>query len=110
MRNPTLRRCGHLLLVALIAGLVAVPVASAQDPGTDPSAAQYDPPIPDPGSDPGASAGSQSAGDPGGGLESNIGSLPFTGLDLLIVVGVALLLTGTGLALRRLSTPRGPYA
>ena len=109
MRNSTGRRLGHLLMVALISGMVAVPAAFAQDSSSDPSAAQYDPPIPDPG----ASASSQSSGDPSGdpgGLEANIGSLPFTGIDLLIVVGVALVLTGTGLALRRLSTPRGPYA
>lgn len=111
MRKTTLRRFGHLLIVALISGLVAVPVASAQESGSDPSAAQYDAPIPDPGS----SASSESTGDPGdpgdpGGLSSNIGSLPFTGMDLLIVVGVALVLTGTGLLLRRLSTPRGPFA
>lgn len=37
-----------------------------------------------------------------------IGALPFTGLDLLILAGIALVLTGTGFALRRLSTPSGP--
>ena len=42
------------------------------------------------------------------GLDGNIGSLPFTGLDLLIVIGIVLLLTGTGFALRRLATPPGP--
>ncbi len=44
----------------------------------------------------------------GTGLNATIGSLPFTGMDLLIVAGVAFLLTGTGFALRRLSTPKGP--
>lgn len=69
----------------------------AQDSNSDPSSAQYQPPIPD------ASSGSGQSG-----LNSNIGSLPFTGMDLLIVAGVAFVLTGTGFALRRLSTPRPP--
>ena len=42
------------------------------------------------------------------GLESKIGVLPFTGMDLLIVGGVALLLVMMGFLLRKLSAPRGP--
>jgi hypothetical protein len=112
MRNSKCRGLGLLLIVALVAAFTAVP-AYAQTID-DPSSAQYDPPIPDSGTAGSDTAGSGTAGsaatgggDPGG-LDSNIGSLPFTGLDLLIVVGVALVLTGTGFALRRLSTPRGP--
>ena len=109
MRNSTHSRLGLLLIVALVAAFAAVPAASAQDSTSDPSAAQYDPPIPDPGEAAGtASSGSSSSGDDGSGLNSSIGSLPFTGMDLLIVAGVALVLTGTGFALRRLSSPRGP--
>jgi|SRR5687767_14704313 len=100
MRNSRHSRLGLFLVVTIVAAFCAVP-AFAQDAG-DPSSAQYDPPIPDSGT-----ASGSAAGDPGG-LESNIGSLPFTGLDLLIVGGVAFVLTGTGFALRRLSTPRGP--
>jgi hypothetical protein len=101
MRNIRRSRLGLFLVVALVAAFTAVPAAMAQD---DPSAAQYDPPIPDSGT-----AGSSASGAGGGsGLDSNIGSLPFTGMDLLIVGGVAFVLTGTGFALRRLSTPRGP--
>jgi hypothetical protein len=81
-------------VVALLAAFAVAPAAMAQDPNSDPSSAQYQPPIPDAGS--------------GSGLNSNIGSLPFTGMDLLIVAGVAFVLTGTGFALRRLSTPRPP--
>ncbi len=44
------------------------------------------------------------------GLSSQIGSLPFTGMDLIILAGVALVLTGTGFALRRASMPRSPHA
>jgi hypothetical protein len=92
------------LIVGVVAAFAAAPLALAQD---DPSSAQYDPPIPSTGSgDPGSSGSSGGSGSSG--LNSNIGSLPFTGMDLLIVAGVAFVLTGTGFALRRLSTPRGP--
>jgi hypothetical protein len=87
----------------LVIAFAGVPTAFAQDSIDDPSSAQYDPPIPGEGT-----AGSSASGGSGGsGLDSNIGSLPFTGLDLLIVVGVALLLAGTGFALRRLSAHPG---
>ena len=105
MRNKRRSRLGLLLVVAIVSAFAVVPVAAAQDSTSDPSAAQYDAPIPDPGATAGTSA---SGGSGGSGLNSNIGSLPFTGMDLLIVAGVALVLTGTGFALRRLSTPRGP--
>jgi hypothetical protein len=102
MRNITRSRLCLTLIVAAIAALSAAPAAFAQDSLTDPSAAQYNPPIPE------DDGGTASSSDSGGGLNSNIGSLPFTGMDLLIVAGVAFVLTGTGFALRRLSTPRGP--
>jgi hypothetical protein len=56
-----------------------------------------------------AAAGGESgsAGEPSG-LRSNIGSLPFTGMDLLILGGLALMLFGTGFLLRKLSAPRRP--
>lgn len=104
MRNTRLSRIGLFLIVALVAGFTVAPAASAQDTSNDPSAAQYEPPIPE---DTASSSASGSSGG-GSGLNSNIGSLPFTGMDLLIVAGVAFVLTGTGFALRRLSTPRGP--
>ena len=102
MRNITRSRIGITLIVAAFAAFMVAPAAFAQSSSGDPSAAQYNPPIPD--------GGTASATDSGGsgGLNSNIGSLPFTGMDLLIVAGVAFVLTGTGFALRRLSTPRGP--
>lgn len=97
-------RIGLLLAVSVVAvAFAGVPAALAQDSTDDPSSAQYDAPIPDGQGTAGASA----SGASGTGLDSNIGSLPFTGLDLLIVVGVALLLAGTGFALRRLSAPPG---
>jgi hypothetical protein len=97
---------GPALVAAMAAFLLAAPVALAQDPLNDPSSAQYDAPIPE-GQTAGAAAGGGDSGDSGDGLGSNIGSLPFTGMDLIIVAGVAFILTGTGFALRRLSTPRG---
>jgi hypothetical protein len=42
------------------------------------------------------------------GLEARVGSLPFTGWDLIILGGVAFVLTGTGFTLHRLSMPRTP--
>jgi hypothetical protein len=104
MRNSWRSRISLLLIAALaVMSLAGVPTALAQDSSDDPSSAQYDPPIPDGEGTAGASASGGSSG-----LDSNIGSLPFTGMDLLIVAGVALVLTGTGFALRRLSTPPGP--
>ena len=109
MRKFTRSRFGLLVVVAIVVALVAAPTALAQDPINDPTSAQYDPPIPgSAGGAAGASEAASASGGSGGGLDSNIGSLPFTGMDLIIVAGVAFVLTGTGFALRRLSTPRGP--
>jgi hypothetical protein len=94
-----------ILVLGIATAFLAVPCAAlAQD---DPTSAQYRPPIPSSGG--GVAGGAAGGGESGGGgLNSNIGSLPFTGMDLIIVAGVAFVLTGTGFALRRLSTPRGP--
>jgi hypothetical protein len=103
MRKLRHSRFGLLLVLAALAAFVALPaVAMAQGSSDDPSTAEYTPNIP-PGNEGGTAGGSSS-----GGLDSQIGSLPFTGMDLIILAGVALVLTGTGFALRRLSTPRGP--
>lgn len=102
MRKLRHSRFGLLLVLAALAAFVAMPgVAMAQGSSDNPSDAVYTPNIP-PG-DEGDTAGGSS-----GGLDSQIGSLPFTGMDMIILAGVALVLTGTGFALRRLSTPRGP--
>jgi hypothetical protein len=103
MRKLRHSRFGLLLVLVALAAFVAIPgVAAAQDSSGDPSSAQYTPNIP-PGDE-----GDTGGGGSSGGLDSQIGSLPFTGMDLIILAGVALVLTGTGFALRRLSTPRGP--
>ena len=100
VRKSKRSRISLMVVVALLVAFAAgVPAAIAQDSLDDPSAAQYNPAIPPDGG---------TAGESGGGLDNNIGSLPFTGMDLLIVAGVALVLTGTGFAMRRLSAPPGP--
>lgn len=109
-------RFGLLLLVGAVAAFAVLPaLALAQNPINDPSAAQYNPPVlgeveggsgsggaNDAAADPPAASGQPT------GLNANVGSLPFTGVDLIILAGVALVLTGTGFALRRVSAPRGP--
>ena len=124
MRKHTRSRFGLLLGVVIVAAFTVVPSAAvAQDPLSNPSAAEYNAPIPGGGTagqitsggatEPkgtGAAGNSANAGpvaESPGGLGSNIGSLPFTGMDVLILFGAAVMLTGTGLALRRLSAPRG---
>ncbi len=96
----------------LVTAMLAIPSAAmAQDQLANPSAAQYEPQsqvagTTGSGGSGGTGASPSVAGTPtGGGGNSQIGSLPFTGMDLAIVAGVALLLTGTGLALNRLSIP-----
>ena len=100
--------------VLLVLGALALPAAAiGQDQLANPSASQYDPQQGVEGTS--TTGGSSSSGAPaaastpssGGGDGGQLGSLPFTGMDLLIVAGVALVLIGTGLALHRLSvSPR----
>jgi hypothetical protein len=110
--KPKQRRRIFTLIGAtlLVSGVLAVP-AMAQDQLSNPSAAQYEPAsqvsgATGSGGGTGSSPSVASTPTGGGGGNSQIGSLPFTGMDLAIVAGVALLLTGTGLALHRLSVPR----
>jgi hypothetical protein len=111
MAHVTRSRFVALVATAICAAALLVPAASlAQDALSDPSAAQYEPQsqvagATETGSAPstaGPAAGSAS------GVNANIGSLPFTGLDLIMVAGVALVLVGTGFLLRRLAAPRAP--
>jgi hypothetical protein len=96
--------------LVLVSAAMAIPSSAiAQDQLANPSAAQYEPQSQvlggsANGSGPGSSSPSV-AETPTGGNGGQNGSLPFTGMDLAIVAGVALLLTGTGLALHRLSAP-----
>jgi hypothetical protein len=118
MTTKSCSRIGLSLVLALAVGMFTVLPASAVAQGAinDPTAAVY-------GDDDGGSASAESQGATGSGgssggtgssessgLSSPIGSLPFTGMDLIILAGVAFVLTGTGFALRRASMPRGPHA
>jgi hypothetical protein len=40
------------------------------------------------------------------GLQSRIGGLPLTGIDLLVISGAALVMTGIGFGMQRMSAPR----
>ncbi len=104
-RRGSLTRLLAIFGLASVLGLAAAVPALAQDP----TSAQYN------------SAVNQVQGEVGGGgpsspapaqrasgLQENVvGGLPFTGLDLLALVAVALALASIGFALRRMTTP-GP--
>jgi hypothetical protein len=108
MNSKQRRRLALMGAFVLVVAALAVPgSAIAQDQLANPAAAQYQPQGDVLGGSASGSASTPSvSGTPtGGGNSSQIGSLPFTGMDLAIVAGVALLLTGTGLALHRLSVP-----
>ena len=100
-QSKSRRAAGVALVVAgALVLTTAGSIALAQDPrqGSGPAAA----------ASPGTGTGTPSGGGSDGadGLQSNVGELPFTGLDLLILGGLAMVLLGTGMALRRLSAPR----
>ena len=110
---------GLSLVLALAVGILAVlPASSAAQATNDPTAAVYGDDDrgsatagdPSSGTAGGSASGGSSGGSESSGLASPIGSLPFTGMDLIILAGVAFVLTGTGFALRRASMPRGPQA
>ena len=54
-------------------------------------------------------AGTRTSNDSPSGLEARVGSLPFTGWDLIILGGVATVLVGLGFMLHRLAMPRTPH-
>lgn len=89
------------IAIAMLAAAFVLPAQAVADScanaGNDPTAAQYCheepvPPTPSPPSPPAPEPPAPS------------GSLPFTGLDLAALIAVAAVLTGTGLALRRISS------
>ncbi len=106
MRKLARNRITTFALIAVMGALFAGPgTALAQDALSNPSAAQYQPQQQVQGT---TTTGSQapvaaaSSSNNGGGT----GTLPFTGMDVLVLAVVALALVGTGVALRRLSTPK----
>ncbi len=76
--------------------LVLLVWASGASAASDPTQEQYNP------------ITHVSHGGGAAGLDKTVvGGLPFTGLDLIALLGVAVLLTSMGLALRRLTVDRG---
>jgi hypothetical protein len=109
MRKFTLKRVGGIALLAVVVSLATAPaMALAQDALSNPSASEYEPQSQVQGTSKTGSQGpaAQNASSPTTGLNSNVGSLPFTGLDVIVLVVVAGALIGTGVALRRLSAPK----
>lgn len=110
---------GVLVAVGVCAALVVPPaMAVAQDALSNPSAAQY---VPQSqvqgthtnGSNNGSNSGPAAANTADAATHSAAGAggtLPFTGMDLAVVAGVALTMVAAGVALRRLSAPRSPDA
>jgi hypothetical protein len=110
MRKNARTRIAALALTAVIGALVAGPgTAMAQDALSNPSAAQYQPKSQVEGTTTtGAGAVADNSSSSGGSGGSSTGTLPFTGMDVLVLSAVALALIGTGIALRRLSSPKAP--
>lgn len=107
MRKFTLKRLGGFALFAVIAAVTVAPAtALAQDALSNPSASQYEPKSQVQGTTTTGSAAQNSTDQSG--LNGNVGSLPFTGMDVIVLAIVAAALIGTGVALRRLSAPKTP--
>jgi hypothetical protein len=109
MRKFTLKRVGGLALLAVIAAVAITPAAAMADPLANPSADTYNPQSQVQGTNTTGSNDGNGNGPTAStstGLSSNVGSLPFTGMDLIVLVIVAGALVGTGVALRRLSAPK----
>lgn len=97
-------RFAGLALIIVVGALFAGPAtALAQDALSNPSASQYEPRSQVEGTSTSGAVADNSASSGG-----NSGTLPFTGMDVLVLSAVALALVGTGVALRRLSTPKAP--
>ena len=109
MRMTVRNRIAGLALIVVVGALLAGPATSmAQDALSNPSAAQYEPQSQVQGT---TTTGSNSvAANTSSGGGGSTGTLPFTGLDVMVLAAVALALVGTGVALRRLSTPKAPRA
>lgn len=102
-----------LLVVGVCAALfVPATTALAQDALSNPSAAQYTPQSQVQGTNTtGSGGGAPSAGAPVAAASTGptgeaSGTLPFTGMDLAVVAGIALLMIGAGVTLRKLAEPR----
>ena len=111
MRKFTLKRLGGLALLAVVAAVAIAPAtALAQDALSNPSASQYEPKSQVQGTTTTGSAAKPAVAENTSGLNGNVGSLPFTGMDVMVLAIVAAALIGTGVALHRLSAPKAPKA
>ena len=81
----------YVICGGVLAYLVTASVALAQDP----TQSGY-----------GGTGGNIQGGVEGGGTGTGSGSLPFTGLDLMLLVGAGVLLLAAGLTLRRVGRAR----
>jgi hypothetical protein len=99
---------GRLIVLGLCVALLLAPAtALGQDALSNPSAAQYTPQSQIEGTNINGPTASNSTGAPG--VQNNgPGTLPFTGMDLAVVAGAAVLMIAAGFTLRRLSAPRTP--
>jgi hypothetical protein len=86
-----------LIVLAVAAALLAAPGAA---PAQEPPPASPAAPAAE------AEAAPAQPEDDETGLESRVGRLPFTPLDMIVLGGIALVITGAGWALLRLSEPR----
>lgn len=95
MRQFNLKRTTRLTgLFAILAIALGAPAAAlAQDGG--PTSDQYDPPVVQ------VETSAGGGDDDGSALADPVGPLPFTGFDVIAMLGVALAVTGLGLALQR---------
>jgi|SRR3954469_25832780 len=99
-------RFAGLALIIVVGALFAGPAtALAQDALSNPSASQY---APDSQVEGTSTAGTSAVANTSSAARDGSGTLPFTGMDVLVLSAVALALIGTGVALRRLSTPKAP--
>jgi hypothetical protein len=106
MRRIPRNRVAAFALLAVVGALIVGPASAlAQDALSNPSAAQYEPQSQVQGTNTTGSNGPAAANTSSPSSGSGTGSLPFTGMDALVLGVVALALIGTGVALRRLSTP-----
>jgi hypothetical protein len=117
MRKFTLKRLGGIALLAVVAAVAIAPAtALAQDALSNPSASQYEPSSQVQGTTTSGSGPSSSVAPAAkntvhaSALNGTVGSLPFTGMDVIVLAVVAAAFIGTGVALRKLSAPRAPGA
>ncbi len=101
-----------VLAVGACAVLMAPATAVAQDGLSNPTEAQYEPQSQIQGTNTtgggGGDGGPVAANTSNSPAQGGSGTLPFTGMDLVVVAGTALALVASGFVLRKLSAPRGP--